>query len=145
MQVQKENTMSRYHKLLSLTAITFSLLLVFQAPVCADPSYKNNPYYEMKITTKVLKKTSLATIKVTGKSGYYCNTLYHWKLSLESTPGIILHKKVLKNSDAKQFKKDAVIFEVPYVSGPNQKISATLKFSVCNEKQCLIEKVALSW
>jgi hypothetical protein len=99
----------------------------------------------MQVTTKALKKNHLATIKVTGKSGYYCNTLYHWKLQLETAPGVNPQKKILKNRDAKKFTKDAVIFNVPYIRGPNKKISATLKFSVCNEKQCLIEKVALSW
>ncbi|MCP4196074.1 MAG: hypothetical protein GY762_02900 [Proteobacteria bacterium] len=111
----------------------------------ADTDDKKNPYYDVQITTKVKKKITHATIKITGKSGYYCNTLYRWKLYLERIPGIVSKRKTLKNRDAKQFAKDAVVFEVPYMSGPKEKISATLKFSVCNEKQCLIEKIDLSW
>ncbi len=142
---QKENTMRRHHKLLFLMAIIFLSFLIVHPSLYAKPVYKSNPYYDIHIITKTLENKTHATITVNGKSGYYCNTLYSWKLSLDPKPGIVLDKKIFKNRDAKKFSKAAVIFEVPYVIEPKQKISATLKFSVCSEKQCLIEKVPLSW
>ena len=142
---QRKNTMSTCHKRFFLTIAAVLALLISLAALHAKPTVKSNPYYDVKVTTQTQEKRTLATITVTGKSGYHCNTLYAWKLRLEPEPGIALQKKVLRKRDAKKFSKEAVIFEVPYNRGPNQKISATLKFSVCNEKQCLIEKIPLSW
>jgi E3 ubiquitin-protein ligase DOA10 len=143
--VQKEIDMVRCHRLVIIATLMCFLLFLFSVSLHADTDDKENPYYDVQITTTVQKKNTLATIKISGKSGYHCNTLYRWKLYLKTIPRVVSKKKTLENRDAKQFTKEAVIFEVPYMNGPKEKISAKLKFSVCSEKQCLIEKIDLSW
>lgn len=137
--------MIKSNNLLHALLVTSLVLLAHQTTAHADAAAETSPYYNVQLATKKESKLHRATIKVTGKGDYHCNTEYRWKLSIQSQPGITLGKKTLKNEDAKQFTEEAVVFEVPYASGPKQKVSATLKFSVCNKKLCLIEKVPLTW
>ena len=137
--------MEKCNHLVRARMLTFSLLLVFQTTLHGHATADASPYYDLQLTTKKTSTPHIATIKVTGKGDYHCNTEYRWKLSVQSQPGVTLGKKILKNGDAKRFTEEAVVFEVPYTSAPKQKVSATLKFSVCNDKLCLIEKVPLTW
>ena len=137
--------MKRYNHLAGARILTFSLLLVLQTTLQGHAAADASPYYDLQLATKKTSTPHIATIKVTGKGDYHCNTEYRWKLSVRSQPGVTIGKKILKNDDAKQFTEEAVVFEVPYTGGKKQKVSATLKFSVCNEKLCLIEKVPLAW
>ena len=91
-----------------------------------------------ELEVKVEKKKSVVRIMAVGKAGYYCNTLYPWKLTVE---GASKGKKVYKKNDAKKFSKEAVVFEVPYVKGQKAK----MKMSVCNDKQCIMHEENLSW
>ena len=136
--------MIEFNNLLHALMVTSLVLLVHQTTAHADAAAEPSPYYNVQLTTKKETKPHLATIKVTGKGDYHCNTEYRWKLSVQSQPGVTLGKKILKNGDAKRFTEEAVVFEVPYTSAPKQKVSATHKFRVCNDKLRLIEKFPLT-
>jgi hypothetical protein len=106
---------------------------------------KNASFYTIEISTQKEIKTTAVIVKTTGKAGYHCNTLYPWKLSVTPHSGIKMKNTVLKKVDAKTFTKEKVEFHFSYLENSSGPVSAKLKFSVCNDKQCLIEKVPLSW
>jgi hypothetical protein len=91
-----------------------------------------------ELEVKVDKTATTVKITATGKSGYHCNTLYPWKLTVDG-PG--QEKTVYRKKDAKAFSKDAVVFQVPYKKGQK----AEMKMSVCNDAQCIMHTEKLSW
>jgi hypothetical protein len=91
---------------------------------------------ELDVT--VTKKANIVSITAKGKSGYHCNTLYPWKLTVD---GPAAQKKTYKKTDAKTFSKEKVVFEVPFIKGQQAK----MKMSVCNETQCIMHTEELSW
>lgn len=99
---------------------------------------KAHPAQKKEFVVKVEKSNEVVRITVTGKLGYQCNTLYPWKLTVE---GLVDGEKVYKKSDAKQFSKEAVVFEVPYIKGQ----MARMKISMCNDTQCIMHEEKLSW
>ncbi len=112
--------------------------LTVTAP-CGASQDKESTFFEVRVKENKNKKKPEATISVKGKSGFHCNTLYPWKLTMTDGKA---EKKILKKQDAKKFEKDSVVFVVPYTAG--SKVSVKLKFSVCNDKQCIMETVSLS-
>jgi biopolymer transport protein ExbD len=91
---------------------------------------------ELEVT--VSKKAKIVSITVKGQSGYHCNTLYPWKLTVE---GPADEKKIYKKIDAKTFSKEKVVFEVPFIKGQRAK----MKMSVCNDAQCIMHTEELAW
>jgi hypothetical protein len=126
------------------TVMVVAALLVAQTS--AAKTAKSGSFYQVEITTKATGDDVVATIRVTGKSGYGCNMLYPWKLTVIPGPGIEMTKTVFAKGDASKFTKEAVVFEVRYVAragaGP---VTAKLKLSGCDDKQCQMEQVDLSW
>ncbi len=140
----RENTMIR--RTITRTLFLFAMMGAFS---CTAPSAANadasGSTYNIKIKKNDNKKEPVATIEVNGKAGFHCNTLYPWKLTVKPGPGAGVEPQILKKKDAKKFAKDAVIFKVSYKKDPNKKTSADLKFSMCNDKQCVMETIPLSW
>jgi hypothetical protein len=126
------------------TALAAAALLFAGASVAGTT--KSGSFYQVEVSTKANGDEVVATIKVTGKAGYGCNTLYPWKLTVTPGSGVELAKTVFGKVDATKFTKQAVIFEVRYVAragaGP---MAAKLKLSGCDDKQCQMEQVDLSW
>jgi len=126
------------------TVMVVAALLVAQTS--AAKTTKSGSFYKVEISTKATGDDVVATIKITGKGGYGCNTLYPWKLTVTPGSGVEMAKTVLGKVDAAKFGKAAVIFEVRYVAragaGP---MAAKLKLSGCDDKQCQMEQVDLSW
>ncbi|MCP4606954.1 MAG: hypothetical protein GY847_41660 [Proteobacteria bacterium] len=106
---------------------------------------KTGTFYDVKVETAVKQGKTIATITATGKSGYHCNKLYPWKLAITPGPEIEIKKTVYKKKDAKKFAEDAVIFKISYLKKADSKMRAKLKLSMCDEKQCKMETVTLSW
>jgi len=127
--------------ILVATAVLLAAAVAFAATVKVSGSF-----YDVKVVTSGSAGSMVATITTTGKSGYHCNTLYPWKLTVEPADGITVAKPMLKKGDATQFKEAAVIFDVPYaVTDAASTVKAALKLSLCDDKQCQMETVALSW
>ena len=87
---------------------------------------------EYKVQVEV--KNGGVRISTIGKSGYHCNTLYPWKLTVL---GKDKKETVFKKTDAKLFSEENVVFEVP--SKKAAPLEATLKLSVCNDQQCIMK------
>ncbi len=115
------------------------------ASVSAGTVKKSGPFYDVEISKSKKGNKSIATIKVTGKKGYHCNMLYPWKLTPAKAAGIAFDKPVYKKADAKRFTEQAVVFEVVYSASADQRASATLKMSLCNDKQCDLAKEVLEF
>ncbi len=126
-----------------LTAVV--LVLFVAAPLAAGTVKKSGEFYDVKVVAKKQGAKTLATITAKGRSGYKCNMQYPWKLTLKPSPGIKVEKKIYKKKDAKKFAKEAVVFEIAYTQESADKISAKLKLSMCDDKQCKMETVPLTW
>jgi len=109
---------------------------------------KSGSFYTVKVETSGSGDSRVAKITTVGKNGYHCNKLYPWKLTVEPGPGVTMDKKVFKSKkgEAKTFSEAKVVFAVPYkVQDGAKNVSAKLKISLCDEKQCQMETVKLSW
>lgn len=123
-------------------AITLTSLFVYllHSPVSVAQSNRSEKLYKIDIQTQTKSKQALATIKVTGRAGYHCNTLYPWKLIVKEGGK---ETRTMSKQDAKHFTENNVIFVVPYSKADGNE--ATLKLSMCNDKQCIMEKASISW
>ncbi|MBW2277768.1 MAG: hypothetical protein JRF63_09770 [Deltaproteobacteria bacterium] len=130
----------RYIAILILTA-------VFVAGSIASAAItKSGSFYTVKVETSGSGDSRVAKITTVGKNGYHCNKLYPWKLTITPGDGVTVAKTKLKKGDAKKFEEAAVVFEVPYTAADGaKKVSAKLKLSLCDDKQCQMETVPLSW
>lgn len=77
----------------------------------------------------VKKNSGKFDVTTVGRSGYHCNTMYPWKITTRTNNG---KEKIYKKKDAKVFGEKSVSF---LVDGTE----ATLKFSVCNDQQCVMK------
>lgn len=120
--------------------LVFSLfhgLVLASAAVASEPLKHDGGIYEVIVTTAGKTPAGTATIAVNGKAGYHCNTLYPWKLTLRTAAG----ERVIKKEQAKVWSQGKVVFEV--ASAAIGSTTAELKLSVCDDKQCKMEKVEL--
>ena len=129
-----------------LAILVAMLLLSTVTAALAARSTKSGSFYDVKVTTSGSGGSMVATITTTGKNGYHCNMLYPWKLIVEPAKGITVAKPKLTKKDAEQFTEAAVVFKVPYTATESAPpVKAALKLSLCDDKQCQMETVALSW
>ena len=119
-------------------AVAWMLFLMTVGALSAAAGETKEVASRNELEVKVDKTAATITITATGKSGYHCNTLYPWKLTVTG-PG--QEKVVYRKKDAKAFSKDAVIFQVPYKKGQK----AEMKMSVCNDAQCIMHTEEFSW
>ncbi|MFO8070659.1 MAG: hypothetical protein R6V85_02180 [Polyangia bacterium] len=125
-----------------------TLLLATSAATWAFASVtQKGSFYAVEVTTATDDGGDVvATIEASGRGGYHCNTLYPWKLTVEAPDGVQLSKKKFRKNDASQFGESKVVFRVPYrTSGRAGQIRAELKMSFCDEKQCQMKTLDLSW
>ena len=116
-------------------ACVFGLLFSF---VLISAVSAKEKFYEVEVKLDKAKKT--ATVMAKGAGGYHCNVDYPWKIKVVE-PGS--DERVYKKTDAKVFSKESVEFVIPYTHAG--KVTALLKLSVCDDKQCRMEKVELKW
>jgi hypothetical protein len=129
-----------------LAILAAALVLSAGVAVLAGTVTKTGTFYVVKVATSGSAGSMVVKITTTGTNGYHCNMLYPWKLTVDPGDGIAVAKPKLKKEDAAQFTEAAVVFEVPYTATEAAKsVSATLKLSLCDDKQCQMESVALSW
>jgi hypothetical protein len=106
---------------------------------------KSGGFYDVKVETAKSGTRGTATLTVTGKNGYHCNIQYPWKLTLTAAPELKLEKTVFRKADAVRFAQKAVVFSASYEVRAEKTVSAELKLSLCDDKQCQMETVSLSW
>jgi hypothetical protein len=139
--------MTQCKKCKAMAILAAVLVLGAAAAAFATPVVTSGSFYEVRVeTARAADGSMTATITTVGKTGYHCNMLYPWKLTLNPGDGITLSKPVLKKQDAAQFAETGVVFRVPYTAADTAKtVTASLKLSLCDDKQCQMETVALSW
>jgi len=104
--------------------------------------------YEVSIVTPAAKANERAVVRValTPKGAFHVNTDYPASLKVAAPAGVKVEKEAQTKADAKKFEKQALEFEVAFVSGEAGKKSFTgeLRFAVCTETMCnpTKEKVA---
>jgi hypothetical protein len=115
-------------------AMLLSLALLFSGAAfaaAADKKPVGVSAAEYRVTVEV--KDAKVIITAMGAGGYHCNTQYPWKL----TAGDKLYTK----KEADKFQEDGVVFKM---DSTNDK-KASLKLSVCNNAQCIMETAELTW
>ena len=139
--------MTECKKSVTLAILTAALVLCVAAAAFANATVKTGSFYEVRVeTARAADGTVTATITTVGKTGYHCNMLYPWKLTVQQGDGITVDKPILKKQDAAQFTEAGVVFKVPYTAADSVKtMAAALKLSLCDDKQCQMETVPLSW
>jgi hypothetical protein len=124
-----------------ITPILTSLFVCFlHSPSTHAQSNGSEKLYKIDIKTQKKTKQAFATIKITGRAGYHCNTLYPWKLIIKEGGK---ETRTMTKQEASHFTKDNVTFVVPYLKADGNE--ATLKLSMCNDKQCIMENASISW
>ena len=126
--------------ILKTGAPVFIILSGMIASIAADENSEklSSGQQSKEFVVKVDVVKNLVRISTRGKSGYHCNTLYPWKLTVEDTSTT---KKIYRKKDARKFTKQEVVFEVPHIKGQQ----AAMKISVCNDVQCIMHEAKLSW
>jgi len=109
------------------------------------PAVKEGTFYRVEIQLSREGDSQKATITVTGKAGYHCNKLYPWKLTVAPPPGVTVAKPVLGKADARVMEEAKVVFVVPFSGKTGTVVPASLKLSLCDDKQCQMETVELTW
>jgi hypothetical protein len=143
---EEATTMKQCSKFGILTILVATAALLAATVAFAATVKTSGPFYDVKVVTSGSAGAVVATITTTGKNGYHCNMLYPWKLTVEPGNGLTIDKPKLKKEDAAQFTEAGVIFKVPYTAAESATVvNAALKLSLCDDKQCQMETVALSW
>jgi hypothetical protein len=118
------------------TALVVFISLIMACGVNAKEIIKQGEFYEIVVTRQIENRAENAIVKTSGKTGYHCNTMYPWKLTIDSQD----ETKVYKKEDAVEFSERSVVFKVQC----KKNCKALLIFSVCNDKQCKMEKVEIN-
>jgi hypothetical protein len=143
---EEATIMKQCSKSTLMAILVAALVLSGVSAAFAETVSKSGSFYEVEVTTTGSDGEMVATITTTGKSGYHCNMLYPWKLTIDPVSGVTVAKPKLKKEDAAQFTETGVIFKVPYTAAESAtNVTATIKLSLCDDKQCQMESVALSW
>lgn len=102
--------------------------------------------YEISVHTIQEKNNKVLAIKVLPKEGVHCNLEYPWKLKVTETKKISFAKEQFGRSDASAFTEKKVEFRLPVTS---KMVTGSaifeLKLSMCNDKQCFMKKVPISY
>lgn len=131
--------------------VTFAILTLFLAVLGANTAIagaikKDGDFYKIKVSTVKKGAGMVAKITISAKPGYHANNEYPWKVIPTASEGISFAKAKYVKADAKVFSAAKVVFEIPYtITGKAKKVEAQIKFSMCDEKQCEMKKVTVSW
>jgi hypothetical protein len=144
--IEEALTMKQCSKSAIMAILAAALVLSAATAALAAAVTVSGSFYDVKVVTSGSDGSMVATITTTGNNGYHCNMLYPWKLTVDEGTGITVPKPMLKKADAEQFTEPAVIFKVPYTAADSAtKVTAALKLSLCDDKQCQMETVKLEW
>ncbi len=99
--------------------------------VAADKKPVGVTAAEYTVSVEVKGTDVIVTAK--GAGGYHCNTQYPWKLTAAD--------KIYTKKEAEKFGEESVVFKI---ASPGDK-KASLKLSVCNNAQCIMETAELTW
>ena len=110
--------------------LIFLVLVAFQISGLSTEASEKDKISAKEYEIVVAKeKNNVAKVTTMGKSGYHCNTMYPWKLTVKDKNG---KETVYKKNDATAFSEKNVIFKAVGTT-------ATLKLSVCNDQQCIMK------
>lgn len=90
-------------------------------------------------------KEGTFTVSINAKDGFKVNDQYPHKVNLDDPPsGVALPKQKLKKGDG-QFEGKSFVFKIPVKaeSAGSHTVGGNVKFSVCNDNQCLIKDAAI--
>jgi hypothetical protein len=139
---------------LSLSAVT-CVALVSAAPTHSATSDASalatieSAEYSVVVKDGSGKVDQITELVVTlkAKEGYKVNDKYPHKIKLSDAPeGVELPKKLLKKEDGSFEGTKALTFKIPAKATKAGKftIAGDIKFSVCNDQQCVIKKESLA-
>ena len=137
------NTWSTW-ALRALTISAFALSLGCQPPANAEPKEKASTFTaSSSVTTLTKGSDGKATVTIVPAKGYKWNLQYPAKLTFAADGAhVALTKKEFKQL-AKEFdaseKKASIHIPMKGTSTGKEIVKGTAKFSVCNERTCLIE------
>ncbi|MFH1452478.1 MAG: hypothetical protein ABIH00_00680 [Armatimonadota bacterium] len=88
------------------------------------------------------------TVKIKAKQGFKINNAYPIKLKMSAPPDGIQYKKLTLKREDGMLEADGKIFvfKVPVtaVQAGTFRVKGELKFSVCNDSRCVIEKKTIT-
>jgi hypothetical protein len=134
--------------LMKVVGMQFAMMLIsmllLPETAQAETTKVKGEFYEITVETSTAQGKQKVTITAKGTGGYKCNKKYPWKLTIEPAAANG-EKTVLKKKDAKKLAEDEVVFVVESQAGADGKTKGQLKLSMCDEKQCKMAKVDLTW
>lgn len=103
--------------------------------------------YVAELVVSEAKAGAKATYKVTlkPKGGFHINAQFPMRFKADTTDDVTYTKPILKREDG-EFTEAEGSFTVEFVASKTGKhaVGGTLSLSVCNDANCLMEKVALT-
>lgn len=127
--------------------ILFSCLFVFSANANKPVFHKKTDIYSVNAKIQKLKNNTsyVAIIQIEPSSKLHCNLEYPWKVKILSTEHINTSKAVFKKEDAQKISPKEVMFKIPFeTKSMGKKLDLQVKFSMCDDKQCFMEKITIS-
>ena len=82
--------------------------------------------------------------EVTPEPGFHINQEFPWALTIAATSPFLAGKKFVK-SEAKEFGADRARYEVVVPSEGSGIVDATLRLSICSERECRTPSAPVSW
>jgi hypothetical protein len=113
----------------------------FKGPVVA-----NGPFSTWLEGTGPYRPGVVGTVRavLTAQPPYKCNAEYPYKFTLDAPPSELSYPKLTVSGGNIDPKRSVLTIQVePQASGPAT-VSGTLRFSVCTEDRCLVEKQRLT-
>lgn len=138
-------TIPRMTATLALTmGLVFSIAAISQAQPPASKPFQIVLGAEKGETCKKKASCKKHGLRITVKPGvgYKINKDYPWKVLVSADSSLSIPEKTLKKSDAVSLKETEAVFDVCYLAATGGKpagaMKITVKFSICDQKQCLM-------
>ena len=82
--------------------------------------------------------------EVTPEPGFHINQEFPWALTIAPTSPFLAGKKLVK-SEAKELGADRARYEVVIPSEGSGVVDASLRLSICNDRECRTPSAPVSW
>jgi len=82
--------------------------------------------------------------EVTPEPGFHINQEFPWALTIAATSPFLAGKKLVK-TEAKELSADRARYEVVVPSEGSGIVDATLRLSICNDRECRTPSAPVSW
>jgi hypothetical protein len=82
--------------------------------------------------------------EVTPEPGFHINQEFPWALTIAPTSPFLAGKKLVK-SEAKELGADRARYEVVVPSEGSGVVDASLRLSICNDRECRTPSAPVSW